>query len=238
MRILVIEDDEDIAALLRQGLTQAGYQVTVALEGITGWRQAADTPFGLIVLDWMLPDTDGKTLCQRLRAQRITTPVLMLTARDALRDRVEGLDAGADDYLTKPFEFDELLARVRSLLRRQQIHKSRRIAIADLEIDTGLRRVARGGAEVRLTPREYALLESLATRQGQTLTREVIQELIWFDSNSLSNTVDVHVAALRRKIDAGHAVKLIETIPRVGYRLTAPEHAEPDLFPDPGAANP
>lgn len=224
MRILIIEDDEDIAALLQQGLERAGYQVVAAPDAATGWRHASEETFSLILLDWMLPDRDGTALCQELRARRITVPVLMLTARDALRDRVDGLDAGADDYLTKPFEFDELLARIRALLRRQRIHKARRIAIADLEIDTGLRRVVRGGSEVRLTPREYALLESLAAHQGQTLTREVILELVWFDSDSLSNTVDVHIASLRKKIDAAHDVKLIETIPRIGYRLVAPDY--------------
>jgi DNA-binding response OmpR family regulator len=223
MRTLVIEDDEDIAALLKQGLEKAGYAVVIAPDGADGWRCVANEPFGLVILDLMLPDTDGRELCLRMRAQRITVPVLMLTARDAVRDRVGGLDAGADDYLTKPFEFEELLARVRALLRRHRIHKSRRIRIADMEIDTGLRRVTRSGLEVHLTPREYSLLESLASHQGQTLTREVIQELVWFDTDSLSNTVDVHVAALRRKIDAAHPVKLIQTVPRIGYRLTAPD---------------
>jgi DNA-binding response OmpR family regulator len=224
MRILIIEDDEDIAELVQQGLTRAGHKVIMAFDGASGWREISESPFSLVILDRMLPDIEGSVLCQRLRAQRITIPVLMLTARDALKERVEGLDAGADDYLTKPFEFDELLARVRALLRRQQLHKSRRIQIADMEIDTNLRRVVRAGQEVRLTPREYALLESLASHQGQTMTREVIQELVWFDPDSLSNTVDVHVAALRRKLDAGHDIKLIETIPRVGYRLMAPDY--------------
>jgi len=227
MRILIIEDDEDIADLLRQGLERAGHRPVLAADGATGYELATEEPFALILLDWMLPDADGAALCQRLRSARVTTPILMLTARDALRDRVRGLDAGADDYLTKPFEFEELLARVRALLRRSRQHKARRIVIADLEIDTGLRRVTRATHEVRLTPREYELLEALAAHQGQTLTREVIQELVWSDPNSLSNTVDVHVAALRRKIDNGHLQKLIETIPRIGYRIPLPEEAPP-----------
>lgn len=229
MRILVIEDDEDIADVLKQGLERAKYSVVVASSITTGWNHIANELFGLVILDLMLPDGDGKALCQRIRTQQITVPVLMLTARDEVRSRVQGLDAGADDYLTKPFEFEELLARVRALVRRHGLHKSRRIVIADLEIDTGLRRVARAGQEIRLTPREYTLLESLAMRQGQTFTREVIQEIVWFDTATLSNTVDVHVAALRRKVDTGYAVKLIETIPRVGYRLAVPDDRETPL---------
>lgn len=229
MRILVIEDDEDIADVLKQGLERAKYSVVVASSITTGWNHVANELFGLVILDLMLPDGDGKALCQKIRTQQITVPVLMLTARDEVRSRVQGLDAGADDYLTKPFEFEELLARVRALVRRHGLHKSRRIVIADLEIDTGLRRVVRAGQEIRLTPREYTLLESLAMRQGQTFTREVIQEIVWFDTATLSNTVDVHVAALRRKVDAGYAVKLIETIPRVGYRLAVPGDRETAL---------
>lgn len=229
MRILVIEDDEDIADVLKQGLERAKYSVVVASSITTGWNHIANELFGLVILDLMLPDGDGKALCQRIRTQQITVPVLMLTARDEVRSRVQGLDAGADDYLTKPFEFEELLARVRALVRRHGLHKSRRIVIADLEIDTGLRRVVRAGQEIRLTPREYTLLESLAMRQGQTFTREGIQEIVWFDTATLSNTVDVHVAALRRKVDAGYAVKLIETIPRVGYRLAVPDDRETPL---------
>jgi len=190
MRILIIEDDEDIADLLRQGLERAGHRPVLAADGGTGYDLATEEPFALILLDWMLPDADGAALCQRLRSARVTTPILMLTARDTLRDRVRGLDAGADDYLTKPFEFEELLARVRALLRRNRQHKARQIVIADLEIDTGRRRVTRASQEVRLTPREYELLEALAAHQGQTLTRDSdLQSDLNADSLSLVSLV-------------------------------------------------
>jgi len=197
-------------------------------DGRAALEEALDAPFALIILDLMLPGEDGWSVCRRLRARRDTTPILMLTARDAIDDRVRGLEMGADDYLSKPFAFPELLARVRALLRRDAVHKSGTIRVADLEIDTAAHRVTRAGREVGLTPREYALLEALAAREGSVLTREVIQERVWADDESYSNTVDVHVGTLRKKVDAGHAVKLIHTVRGLGYTLRAPRDGDPD----------
>ncbi len=221
MRILLVEDEAPIAEVVSRGLTLAGYQVEVAADGRDGLERAENGRYGLLVLDVMLPGLDGWEVCARLREARDTTPILMLTARDSVADRVRGLETGADDYLPKPFDFAELLARVHALLRRDRIHKSRTIHVADLEIDTQRRRVARAGEEIALTPREYDLLEALAGHEGQTLTREVILERVWQDDDSYSNTVDAYVRLLRRKIDAAHAVKLIQTVHGVGYRLQA-----------------
>lgn len=226
MRILLIEDEPSIAEVIAQGLEQAGHAVDTAYDGRLGLHMAQQNQYALLLLDVMLPGMDGWTICETLRRQRDTTPILMLTARDAVQDRVRGLDTGADDYLPKPFDFSELLARVAALLRRDQVHKTRLIRVADLEIDTRQRRVTRAGQEIALTPREYSLLEALAGREGQVLTRDVIQERVWMDEDSLSNTVDVYVGLLRRKIDAGHAVKLIQTVHGVGYILRAPHPEE------------
>jgi DNA-binding response OmpR family regulator len=224
MRVLVIEDEEAIAEVIRQGLEGARYSVDIASNGVEGLERALEQEYVVILLDIMLPGLSGWEVCRRLRDSRNQTPILMLTARDGLDDRVRGLDLGADDYLPKPFEFRELLARIRALLRRDKINRSRIIRIADLEIDTGARRVLRGGEEVHLTEREYTLLEALASQEGRTLTREFIQERVWYDDASYSNTVDAYIRLLRRKIDAGHAVKLIQTVHGVGYVL----RAEPD----------
>ncbi|MDQ2687856.1 MAG: response regulator transcription factor [Armatimonadota bacterium] len=225
MKLLVVEDDEAIAEMLQQGLTQAGYDVEVALDGRAGLDRALTRPYALIVLDVMLPELDGWQVCAALRDAHSRVPILMLTARDSVPDRIQGLDIGADDYLIKPFDFAELVARIHALLRRDGLHRSRVIRVADLEIDSRQRRVTRAGREVVLTPREYTLLEALAARQGQILTREVIQERIWGDDESFSNIVDVRVGQLRKKIDAGHALKLIQTVHGVGYTLRAPDEA-------------
>ncbi len=223
MRILLVEDEAAIAAVVRRGLEEARFAVDVAEDGETGLRLALERAYDLIVLDLLLPKRDGWSVCAELRARRNTTPILMLTARDAVEDRVRGLETGADDYLPKPFAFPELLARVRALLRRDKLHKGRLIRIADLEIDTAAARVRRGGEEIHLTPREYTLLEALALNEGRVLTREVIQERVWRDEESYSNTVDVHIAVLRKKIDAGRPVKLIQTVHGLGYTLRAPD---------------
>jgi len=223
VKILLIEDDEVIAELIRTGLEEARFEVDVAVDGTAGLRQALQQPYGLIVLDLMLPGRDGWSVCETLRARRNTTPILMLTARDSVSDRVRGLESGADDYLPKPFDFNELLARVRALLRRDKVHKARVIRVADLEIDTTAGRVRRAGQEVRLTPREYALLEALAVNEGRVVTREAILDRVWSDEESYSNTVSVHVTFLRRKIDADHPVKLIHTVHGIGYMLRGPE---------------
>ncbi len=226
MKILLIEDERAIAEVIKQGLEEAHYVVEVAYDGATGLNLALVGTYSLLILDVMLPRQDGWSVCQALRARRDTTPILMLTARDAVQDRVRGLEMGADDYLPKPFDFDELLARVRALLRRDRVHKTRVIRIADLEIDTGVRRVTRAGQEVSLTPREYTLLEALAASEGQVLTREAIQERVWMDEESYSNTVDVYIGMLRKKIDSGHEERLIHTVHGLGYTLRGPESEE------------
>ncbi len=226
MKILVVEDDTGISSMIRRGLEAAKYGVDTAADGQTGLEMALDHAYGLIILDVMLPRRNGWQVCESLRAQRNTTPILMLTARDGIEDRVRGLDAGADDYLPKPFDFQELMARVRALLRRDKIHRARTIRVADLEIDTAQRRVTRAGNEIGLSHREYELLEALAAHESQVLTREAIQERIWMDEESYSNTVDVYIGMLRKKIDAGHSVKLIQTVRGVGYTLRLPEGEE------------
>jgi len=222
VRILLVEDDAAIAAVVRRGLEGARFQVDVAEDGETGLRQALAHEYGVILLDVMLPKLDGWAVCERLRARKVTTPILMLTARDAVSDRVKGLETGADDYLPKPFDFTELLARVRALLRRDKVHKGRVIHVGDLEVDTTAGVVRRAGQEIALTRREFSLLEALAANEGRVLSREVILERVWMDEESYSNTVDVHIGLLRKKIDAGHDVKLIQTVHGVGYTLRAP----------------
>jgi DNA-binding response OmpR family regulator len=223
MRILLIEDDEVIAERIKSGLEKARFTVDVAWDGETGLEMAREGPYALLILDLMLPGRDGLSVCEALRLRRNPLPILMLTARGGVEDRVQGLNTGADDYLPKPFAFNELLARVRALLRRDQVHKSRVIQIGDLEIDSSTRQVRRGGQELPLTPREYALLEALARNEGRPITREHILERVWGDDESYSNTVSFHVASLRKKVDADHAVKLIHTVHGVGYILRGPE---------------
>ena len=226
MKILLIEDEDGIASFITRGLEGAGYTVERAADGAAGLTLALDHAYGLVILDLMLPKRDGWQVCEELRARGRTVPILMLTARDAVDDRVRGLETGADDYLPKPFDFRELLARVQALLRRDRVHRARRIRVADLEIDTAQRRVTRAGAEIGLSHREYELLEALASHESQVLTREVIQERIWMDEDSYSNTVDVYIGMLRKKIDAGHDVKLIQTVRGTGYTLRGPEGGE------------
>jgi len=227
VRILIVEDDVVIANLIRKGLEHARFEVDVAADGNAGQKLALQEPYGAIILDVMLPGKDGWGVCAALRERRNTTPILMLTARDSVDDRVRGLETGADDYLPKPFDFKELLARVRALLRRDKLHKARVFRIADLEVDTSAGRVTRCGQEISLTPREYALLEALAANEGRVLTREMIQDRVWMDDEGFSNTVNVHIANLRKKIDAAHDVKLIHTVHGFGYSLRAPESEQP-----------
>lgn len=219
MRILLIEDDEAIIDVIRVGLEEARYIVDSANDGLTGLNMALEQNYSVILLDVMLPGANGWEICQRLRARRDQTPVLMLTARDSPEDRVRGLDLGADDYLPKPFDFPELLARIRALRRRDKMHRTRVIQVGDIEIDTGSRRVFRDRKEVNLTEREYTLLEALASHEGRTLTREFILDRVWNDDESLSNTVDVYIRLLRRKIDSGRVITMIQTIHGVGYTL-------------------
>ncbi len=225
MKILLVEDEPGIARLICRGLEGAGYTVETASDGARGLALARENAYGLLILDLMLPRIDGLRVCEELREDSSRVPILMLTARDATEDRVRGLDAGADDYLPKPFAFPELLARVRALLRRDKVHRTRVLRVADLVIDTAQRRVTRAGREIGLSHREYELLEALAGHEGQVLTREAIQERVWMDEDSYSNTVDVYIGLLRKKIDADGAPKLIQTVRGQGYTLRVPEDA-------------
>jgi len=222
MRILLVEDEEELGEVVKQGLEAVRYAVDWVTDGAVGLEMARQGEYDLIILDVMLPGRDGWSVCEALRARRGRAPIMMLTARGDVDDRVRGLELGADDYLPKPFVFKELRARVAALLRRDHVHKGTVIRIADLEIDTRARSVQRGELEVVLTPREYALLEALARREGEVLSKEMIQERVWGDADSYSNTVEVHVSALRRKIDADRPVRLIHTVSRAGYTLRAP----------------
>lgn len=219
MRILVIEDDEVIAERLHHALTKEGYAVDTVPDGERGLALAQLRPYSLILLDLMLPGRDGVSVCEALRRGRHNVPILMLTARGQVEDKVRGLDAGADDYLPKPFEFKELLARIRALLRRDKAQKGALLVVGDLEIDPTAKVVRRAGHDLHLTPREFSLLEALARNQGRVLTRDVIIEQIWADDRSLSNTVNFHVTSLRKKIDEGREKSLIETVHGFGYRL-------------------
>ena len=223
MRLLVVEDDLAISNMLRRGLTEANYEVDTALDGASGLEMALGHRYNLIILDLMLPKLDGWGLCQRLREEEQDTPLLMLTARDVVDDLVRGLDVGADDYLTKPFNFQELLARIRALLRRDKKHRVRVIRVADLEIDTAQRRVTRAGVEIGLSHREYELLEALAASEGRVLSRDMIQERVWSNEHSSSNTVDVYIGMLRKKIEAVNTIRLIQTVHGMGYTLRRPE---------------
>jgi two-component system copper resistance phosphate regulon response regulator CusR len=229
MRVLLVEDDAGIATMIRRGLEDERYQVDIARDGARGLELARSGEYGIIVLDLMLPKMDGWQVCENLRAAKNQTPILMLTARDSVDDRVKGLDTGADDYLPKPFDFKELLARLRALARRERIHRARLIQIADLEIDTVGRRVTRHGVEIRLSHREFELLEALASNEGRVLDRQTIQERVWLNEEVYSNMVDVYIGTLRKKIDSGQDVKLIHTVHGVGDSLRTPDspRAEP-----------
>lgn len=219
MKVLVVEDDPEISAALRVGLEKSGFVVDIIRDGERGLRVALTRVADVIILDLMLPNVDGLSICRQVRAAQVATPILMLTAKGSLDDRVIGLESGADDYLLKPFEFAELLARVRALVRRDKVNRSGRIEIADLVIDTSAHVVTRAGREIVLTKREYQLLEALASRQGQVLSRDTIHQAVWNDEFSTSNTIDVHVRRLRQKVDDNFELKLIHTIVRVGYVL-------------------
>ncbi len=220
MRVLLIEDYEPLRASVAQGLREAGFAVDTAVDGEEGWWQARTGEYDVIVLDLMLPGLDGLTILRRLREQGRQTHVLVLTARDALEDRVKGLNLGADDYLVKPFAFDELLARIRALIRRRYDVKSPVIHVGDLEIDTNARTVRRSGEAIELTAREYALLELLALKAGQLVSRtEIWEHLYELESTAQSNVVDVYVGYLRRKIERPGSPPLIHTRRGQGYLL-------------------
>lgn len=219
MRILVVEDDRRIAGFLKKGLEESGYHVAVAHDGEEGFLDARYNPYDLVVLDLMLPKLDGMEVARRLRVAGNTTPILMLTARDTEQEKIQGLDVGADDYLTKPFGFGEFLARVRALLRRESMNRTSVMRVGDLAVDTVARRVYRAGIEVPLSGREYALLEYLVYHAGQVVTRDLLLENVWTDSDVESNVIDVYVGYLRQKIDAPTGRPLIHTIRGVGYTV-------------------
>ena len=223
MRILVVEDDEKIANAIKKGLEQESYAVDVEYDGRDGEDSALALPYDLIILDRMLPGMDGLTICQALREEGKKTPVLMLTAKDKISDRVEGLNSGADDYLIKPFAFDELLARVKALLRRPQEQTGTILVVADLTLDTITKKVTRSGRDISLTPKEYSLLEYFMRNPERILTKDQIIEHVWnFDADILPNTVEVYVGYLRNKIDSPKdKVKLIKTARGFGYKIAA-----------------
>lgn len=222
MRVLVVEDDRKVASFIRKGLMEEGYAVDVAPEGETGLAMGLDRLHDIIILDVMLPGKPGFQVVRELRQAKVATPVLLLTAREAVEDRVQGLDAGADDYLTKPFAFAELLARMRALLRRGATAQAPLLRLADLTLDPARRTVKRGGEVISLTNREFALVEYFMRNPGRVLTRTMIAEHVWdysFDSDT--NVIDVYVNYLRKKIDAGRERRLINTVRGVGYVLKA-----------------
>jgi len=220
MRLLVVEDESKMADLLRRGLQEDGFAVDLAANGEDGSWMGTENDYDVILLDVMLPDIDGFEVCRRLRAAGRWAPILMLTARDGVQDRVAGLDAGADDYLTKPFSFDELLARVRALLRRGPSERPPVLSVGDLVLDPATRRVSRGDNEIDLTPKEFALLDLFLRNAGEALSRARILEHVWdFAYDGDSNVVDVYIRYLREKIDRPFGRRSIETVRGVGYRL-------------------
>jgi heavy metal response regulator len=224
MRILVVEDEKKVASFIQRGLEAEHYTVDVAHDGDTGLARACDGHYDLLILDLMLPGRDGAAVLHELRARRHTLPILLLTARAAVTDKVRGLDLGADDYLTKPFEFAELLARVRALLRRGAGAPAPILTLADLALDPATREVTRGGRRIELTAREFALLEYLLRNPGRVLSRAVIAQHVWGVSfDTFTNVIDVYVNYLRRKIDADFEPKLLHTVRGAGYVLKEPE---------------
>jgi DNA-binding response OmpR family regulator len=224
MRVLLIEDDRKAARLLARGLREEGFVVDLAATGEDGEELATLNEYDVIILDWLLPGRNGLEICRALRASGDATPVLMLTARDSVADRVSGLGHGADDYLTKPFAFAELLARLRALLRRARATQPSVLRVADLTLDPVTRRVTRGPAPITLTPKEYAILEVLMRNVGQVVSRTRLAERVWDEAAEvLDNLVDAHVSHLRKKVDREAGAPLIHTIRGVGYRLGAEE---------------
>lgn len=220
MKILLVEDDGKAARLLARGLEEEGFLVDIAGSAEDGELRVFASDYDLLILDWMLPGKDGLALCEALRRHKIHTPILMLTARDALGDRVTGLNTGADDYLTKPFAFDELLARARALLRRSELTRPSVLTVGDLSLDPMAQRVMRAGALLTLTRKEYAILEVLMRQAGDVVSRSRLAEQVWkADLVAIDNLIDVHVGNLRRKIDAPGLPTLIQTVRGRGFRL-------------------
>ncbi len=223
MRILIVEDDLVIASELERAVRKAGHTADVARDGKTALNMVVENSYTAIVLDIMIPAPNGIEVCKAIRAQDDPTPILMLTAKDAIEDRVTGLDAGADDYLVKPFAFQEFMARIRAITRRDTEKKSQIIEVADLLIDPQTHSATRAGEDLGLTKREFTLLEALARRTGHVLTREAIIERIWNNIDTQPNTVNFHVSSLRKKVDPPHKPALIHTVHGVGYVLRPPD---------------
>ena len=219
MRILLVEDEKNVATFIKKGLEEEFYTVDVAENGIDGYTMATSSNYDLVILDIMLPDIDGIELCKMLRTNGVKTPILMLTALDSIRNKVEGLESGADDYLTKPFAFSEMLARIKVLMRRVSDYTSE-LFLDDLRMDLLSRRVFRGNKEITLTPREFSLLEYLLRNKGRVLSRTQIIDNIWgYNFDPTTNVVDVHIKFLREKIDKDFEKRLIHTVRGVGYVL-------------------
>jgi DNA-binding response OmpR family regulator len=225
MRVLLVEDNRRLSHTLKEGLEEDGYAVDPAYDGAEGEELASLTPYDLIILDIMLPVRNGLEVCRSLRQKKVNIPILMLTARDAIEDRVIGLDAGADDYLVKPFAMKELRARLRALLRRDTPNKTGILKVGDLFLDPSTHTVTRSGDEIQLTSKEFALLEYFMRNPNRLITREMAEAHIWsYDFISGSNVVDVYIRRLRRKIDDNHSTKFLETIRGSGYRISDPEN--------------
>jgi len=220
MRILLVEDERKLSSVIKRGLKEVHYAVDLAENGNDALFMAESNPYDLIILDIMLPGKDGIAVCRQLRKGKNDVPVLMLTARDDVEDKISGLDSGADDYLTKPFSFPEFLARVRALLRRKNTEKTTSLKVADLELDQLTRKAYRAGKEIELTATEYSLLEYLMLNVNQVVTRTMISEHVWNDDfDAFSNVINVYVNYLRKKVDHGHAKKLVHSLRGVGYIL-------------------
>jgi DNA-binding response OmpR family regulator len=220
MRILVVEDSRRLAGIIKRGLLEEGYAVDNAFDGEEGQYMAETTPFDVVILDIMLPKKDGVTVCRELRAKMMNAPILMLTAKDSVEDKVTGLDSGADDYLVKPFAFSELLARLRALLRREVLPKTQRLQVGSLSLDPQTREVWRDGQRVDLTAKEYAILAYFMSRPNAVVTRTMLGENIWdYEFDGISNIIDVYVRRIRRKIDKEGQDSLIQTVRGAGYRL-------------------
>ena len=220
MRLLVVEDEKKVAGFIKKGLMEEGYVVDVAPDGRTGLHMALDRVHDLIVLDIHLPKMNGLEVLKELRREKLATPVLLLTVRATIEDKVLGLDSGADDYLTKPFAFQELVARIRALIRRRTQVEQVELRIADLALDPAQRTVSRGNERIELTSKEFALLDYFMRNPGRVLTRTMIAEHVWdYDFDSMTNVIDVYVNYLRKKIDSGREPKLIHTVRGVGYVL-------------------
>jgi DNA-binding response OmpR family regulator len=224
MRFLIVEDNLKLGGALKRGLEQEGYAVDLAMDGEEGWKAllAGREEYDLVILDLMLPKIDGIALCKSIRKESVKTPVIMLTARDTVEDRITGLDSGADDYLVKPFSFEELLARIRACLRRPRETLPGELKVKDLVLDGARARVVRAGREVKLTLKEFRLLEYFMRHPGRVMTKEQIINNLWdFDFDAESNVVEAHMKNLRKKVDSGYADKIFETVRGVGYKLKA-----------------